>query len=500
MSRSIFYGDIHNHNAHGYGVGSIERSVDIARTHLDFFAFTGHSSWHDMVRMEGGRELHWSKGFARLRETWPRVQKVIADANRDGAFCAFLGFEWHSSRYGDQCVVFPGDHRPICYADSVAALRRFCVEERALMIPHHLAYPTGHRGVDWDQFDECCTPVVEVFSEHGNSEDDRGPFTFHTHSMGGRETANTVRAALARGLRFGFVGSSDDHAGFPGAYGEGLMAALCDDLSRERILEAIRARRVYALTGDRIEVEFTVDGATMGESIEAGASVEVAYRVAGRDELDVVEVIQDGVVVHRSYPNPAVDPTQALASPVQVRLEWGWGPWGALALDRVTDWAFDVRLSGGRILRHFPCLQSMPFDEQRRHRFVYQPDGSLGIGALSVASYTARQNAYRENPNQSVVLELAGDASATLTVDMTAPVAMRTEITLGRLLEGSSHHFTGPFPKEAWQWHRVVPLAASALADRVVLPVPPTRSHVYLRVRQKNGHMAWVSPVFVNHR
>ena len=87
MSWSIFYGDIHNHNAHGYGVGSIERSVDVARTHLDFFAFTGHSSWHDMERMEGGREMHWSKGFARLRDTWPQVQQVIADANRDGAFC-----------------------------------------------------------------------------------------------------------------------------------------------------------------------------------------------------------------------------------------------------------------------------------------------------------------------------------------------------------------------------------------------------------------------------
>ncbi len=175
MSHSIFYGDIHNHNAHGYGVGSIERSVEVARGHLDFFAFTGHSSWHDMQRMEGGRELHWSKGFARLRETWPRVQAVIADANRDGRFCAFLGFEWHSSRYGDQCVVFPQDHRPLFYADHIQALRAFCMQERALMIPHHLAYPKGHRGVDWEHFDECCTPVVEIFSEHGNSEDDRGP-------------------------------------------------------------------------------------------------------------------------------------------------------------------------------------------------------------------------------------------------------------------------------------------------------------------------------------
>ena len=54
-SHRILFGDIHNHNGHGYGVGSIERSIEVARTHLDFFAFTGHMQWHDMQPMEGGR-------------------------------------------------------------------------------------------------------------------------------------------------------------------------------------------------------------------------------------------------------------------------------------------------------------------------------------------------------------------------------------------------------------------------------------------------------------
>ena len=49
----ILYGDIHNHNAVGYGVGSLERAIDIARHHLDFFSFTGHSHWHDMEPMGG---------------------------------------------------------------------------------------------------------------------------------------------------------------------------------------------------------------------------------------------------------------------------------------------------------------------------------------------------------------------------------------------------------------------------------------------------------------
>jgi hypothetical protein len=492
MSFRVLYGDIHNHNAHGYGVGSIERSLEVARTHLDFFAFTGHSSWHDMPAMEGQRERHWIDGFKRLKDTWPRVQQAIADGNRDGEFCAFLGFEWHSSQWGDQCVVFPGDHRPLHYASDPERLRQFCRDERALMIPHHLAYPTGRRGVNWNAFSEECTPVVEIYSEHGNAEDDRGPFAYFTHSMGGRETANTARAALDAGRRFGFVASSDDHAGFPGAYGEGLMAALVEDFSREGILEAIRARRTYALTGDRIEVEFTVQGTPMGASLETGGQAQASFSVRGRDELDVVEIIQDGRVVHRAH---AADGPAAISGPVQVRLEWGWGPWGALALERVCDWAMQLRLSAGRIARIFPCLQSMPFDEQRRHRFERQ-----GETGLAIRSYTSRRNAYRENPNQSVVLEFEAPADATLELELSEPVAQRTTVKLADLARGSHHEFTGPFPKEAWQWHRLVPLAASSVSGSCRLEVPSARSYAYLRARQKNGHTAWASPVFMNYR
>jgi hypothetical protein len=496
MSRyRILYGDIHNHNAHGYGVGSIERSLEIARSHLDFFAFTGHSGWHDMPAMEGGRERHWIDGFRRLKDTWPRVQQVIADGNRDHAFCAFLGFEWHSSRWGDQCVVFPGDHRPLFHTDDPHRLRRFCVDERALMIPHHLAYPSGSRGVNWDAFDEECTPVVEIYSEHGNGEEDRGPLTYFSHSMGGRQTSNTARAGLQAGLRFGFVGSSDDHAGFPGAYGEGLMAALVEDFTREAIFAAIRARRTYALTGDRIEVDFAVDGAPMGSTIEAGSGVEVSFAVRGRDEIDVVEIIQDGHVVHRAFADHTAGLDAALAAPVQLRLEWGWGPWGALALDRVCDWAMQVGVQHGRLLRHFPCLQSMPFDEQRRHRFARSGDRGL-----SIRSYTARHQAYRENPNQSVVLELEATGATLLTLDLSEPVAQSSSVRIADLHAGSHHLFTGGFPKEGYQWHRLLPMAASSLHGRCALPVPAGRSHVYLRARQKNGHVAWASPVFINHR
>jgi hypothetical protein len=199
--------------------------------------------------------------------------------------------------------------------------------------------------------------------------------------------------------------------------------------------------------------------------------------------------------VHRAFADDAVDAARAFEGPLQVRLEWGWGPWGALALDRICDWAMRIDVEQGRIRRFFPCLQSMPFDEKRRHRYTQSGDTGLDI-----RSYTARQNAYRENPNQSVVLELDGTPDTVLRLALTEPAQQASGVTLRELFDGSRNLFTGGFPKEGYQWHRLLPSPASAVRGSCTLAVPEGRSFVYLRARQKNGHVAWASPVFINYR
>lgn len=493
---AIFYGDIHNHNGLGYGKGSLERSIDIAKTHLDFFAFTGHAAWHDLVAMEGGREQHWLDGFRRHNDAWDHIQRLTAAHHRDGEFVHFLGYEWHSSAFGDHCVVFPADHQPLYLPDHVEALRRFCAERQALMIPHHIAYPTGNRGVNWEVFQpDATTPVVEIYSEHGNAEHDRGPRTYFTHSFGGRVTANTAQAKLSGGAKFGFVASSDNHRGFPGAYGEGVMAVLAEELTRDAVMRAVRARRTYALTGDRIELRLAANGHEMGMEVPPAEQVEVAYDVAGRDELEMVELVHDGRTIHRAFPQEKPPAADAFADVVQVRLEWGWGPWKDLALDRITDWEMAVRVEGGQLRRVFPCLQSGPFSEEKRHRFT-RPNAN----ELHVQSYTSRLEAYRENPNQSAVLEIAGDPATRVRIDMTHPSASERTVTLEELFDGSAHVQTGPFPKESYMLHRLTPMAASrvqgrAVLDRADLSLP---GYLYLRVTQRNGQLAWSSPWFLS--
>ncbi|QDC10040.1 hypothetical protein FHY55_12635 [Oceanicola sp. D3] len=485
----IAFGDIHNHNGHGYGKGSIERSLDIAREHLDFFAFTGHSSWHDLDVASDERFQHFSKGFARLAETWPRVQTAIAEANEAEGFAAFLGFEWHSNFYGDQCVIFTEDHKEMCYASDIEGLRDFCREHNAFILPHHVAYPKGVRGLNWDEYDPELSPVIEIFSMHGCSESDTSPFPMKIGSPGGRSTDQTIQRNLAQGLRFGFTASTDSHRGFPGAYGEGLMAALVEDVSRDGVIDAIRNRRTYALTGDKIEVAFSVDGALMGADITASGQVEVEFDVQGRDQIDRVELVLNNEVVGSFGPEP--ETTGQGAS--QLRMEWGWGPWGDLDKSRVVDWAFDIEFEGTSLKRHFPCLTSGPFDEARRHRLTPVGDG------LSVISYSSRQEPSMGNPNQAVVMELQEIApDASVTVRMSAPVDMVREFKLADLMAGSAEVHTGGYPSESFQMHRIVPPELSRVTGRLAVPIPEGPSFAYLRVTQKNGQMAWSSPVFIN--
>jgi hypothetical protein len=108
-------------------------------------------------------------------------------------------------------------------------------------------------------------------------------------SLGIFESAGTPRATsketpgsfvtdfLAAGWRPGFVGTSDTRLSMPGnprgyaggdaRWSAGLTAILAKDLSRESVLEALRARRCYATTGPRYLLEFTVDGQDMGADI-----------------------------------------------------------------------------------------------------------------------------------------------------------------------------------------------------------------------------------------
>ncbi len=487
----LYWGDLHNHNSIGQIQGSLERSYDIARSHLDFFAFTAQSQWFDMVEIPGGRNAQFEKGFQAVRDNWEKIKALAEEYYKAGKFVPFIGYEVHSNT-GDFHILFPGSFAELVYLPNHQAWHEYAKKHDAIVIPHHPAYKPGWRGFDWANINPDVSPVVEIVSEHGNAESDRAPIRYIRHSMGGRYTKSTVQWLWEQGVQAGVVGSTDDHLGYPGAYGEGLAGVWAASLTREALMEAINARRTYAVNADRIRLDFKLNGRWMGETLAPVHAREISVKVKGEGVVDRVEVLKNNQVIHRNHPIDRKPGDSSWNKPVLCRIEYGWGPWAAFDMPRTCDWKFTVSVSGGKILSASPHFQSHPFDEERRDRV------SQTGKAVEVTSFTARQGAFEERPTKDVVLEIHGSPDTEVTLTMTEPTKMTVRKTLAELAVSTDIVFTGAFSSESVMFHRVVfpenYRTEFSFTDR---QMGAGTDWYNVRVVQTNGSLAWSSPIWV---
>ena len=491
-----YWGDLHNHNNVGYAQGSLERTFEIAREHLDFFAFTPHGHWHDIGHYVNHIEDKWHDGFAVTRKRWPDVLAMVRKYDAPGTFVPIAGYEWHSSSLGDYCVLFPTLEAELKMFDELPQLQRFARENGCLMVPHHPANRVGHRGANFAARDPSVSPVLEIFSEWGNAEHDRGPYPYIRHSHGGRWTRNTLHYLLAQGHRMGVIASTDDHLGYPGAYRQGLAAIKALALTRSAIFDALRQRRTYAVTGDRIALDFTLNGRMMGQELAYVRQRQLKVTVAGWDQVDRVEVLKNNRVIHRDFPMDRRTTQRSWDRPVLVRLEFGWGPWPSLGMARVADWDFRVTIEGGTLESVQPCFQSGPLEEGRRDRILDRSERGL-----RVRSFTARRQLMADNATKAVVLKLRGGPRTRLTVSFDAPSRHSVTRSLAELAESSEVVFMGPFPSESALIHRLV-FDEHARSEFTFTDTDDGERTIwyYVRVVQANGQLAWSSPIWVEAR
>lgn len=242
--------------------------------------------------------------------------------------------DWAQAAYDPGCfVTLPADERnPVSwtghhniYFRSIEAFLANAVgtedgepipkdPETVMLIPHHTGIgwegrPTVGVGlgaaVDWDAVDDHgLRPVMEIYSHHGQSElyDPQHILAYEFNRMRNPERRSNVSTAgpfyaqdyWMAGRRIGVIASSDEHSGQGGRRHGGLAAVFAGQLTREGIFDAIRSRRCYATTGERILVDFSVDGVTMGGCGERpeGARLPIMLRVWGTDLLLRVEILR----------------------------------------------------------------------------------------------------------------------------------------------------------------------------------------------------------------
>lgn len=463
-----FCGDLHGQ--HNVGSSTAEQYALSARDvgGIDFM------SW-------GVNDFHLTE------ENWRKINELSAKLNAPGRFVIFPGYEYSatSARGGDHNVIFLKEgqrlHRsgyaehdtrgydPTSDRYTMRDLVGTLKPDEVLIMPH-----IGGRRANLDTYDPRFMPFIEIYSDHGQFE-------------------WFLKDALTRGLKVGFVASSDDAFGKlgdspPGGSGlftvhGGLTCVYTHRLDRTALWEAFKARRVYATTGERIQMRFRANDHWMGEEIRPERPVTFSLQTSGTAPIERVEIYRGTELVKTHIPD------HTLARD-QIRIVWR----GAASRERArqTLWQGEARVAGNRVTGIAPYRLDQPLEQVSLAKEVINfstvtagdEDGVIatlaagGRGELQVRLRAGSRNQFGE---------LGEDAQA---MTLSVPLANLPDAGVTRTIPGVDRSVT------------VLPVR-SGLPSQVNLEwteaEPRSGTSAYwVKVMQSDGGTAWSSPIFVS--
>jgi len=485
----------------------VERSLEAAAQYIDFMPVIFYPALH-LVSRRGMADLEsrgWRDEFVPY---WETITELAKKHHRPGEFVTFPGYEWIGDRttWGDHNVVYLYDGQPLDLSLHIDDLYANLRTRDGIAIPHHSGYMPGHRSKDWSHYGEQLSPFAEIFSVHGSSESESSPLPMDRNTiMGPRVTGNTIQDGLAQGCRVGIIASQDGWR-FAGRHGTGLMACYAKELTRESLWEAFHARRVYGVTGDRIRLDFRINDYLMGDLFTATGSLKLTSRAVGTQAIDRIELLRNNrVVATHCHQGTWGVPTHGTAR-VKLQIEHGWG------LDASPEQGVVAKLWDARVSTEGCRIVSVEGRFSQRGQEIVSWDE---------ASCRYRMTTHGRASSQSVVLEVEGRLSASVTLDC----GTHSEtFALKELLAGSRVLFDpGETERRLKDVYDVDPRQYDTVEDKLygcsykikihqAVPqsgytaeleyedAPPEqgRSFYYVRVSQLNGQYAWSSPIWVD--
>ena len=285
-----YWGDIHVHthvSCDAVGNEPYEYAKDVSG--LDFAGVCDHCN-------------------AQLPEQWERIKQWARDHYESGRFVTILGYEGGVAGKSFHHNVYYPDLN-VCFDDATfvgdthmteEALREHLAKHGALSQLHQ----SGTCSTDMCEPYFESTRLIEIYSHWGQSEyyNPDHALAYEANRVRTPETRLTIsgrgpfyaRDAWALGKRYVTVGSSDDHSGQAGRAHRGVTAVYSDELTREGVFAALKNGACYATTGERILLDFRVNGRPMGSELEAQPGEELTFSVEiyGTNALCVVEAFR----------------------------------------------------------------------------------------------------------------------------------------------------------------------------------------------------------------
>jgi hypothetical protein len=298
----LMRGEFHRHTEISSDGGSDGPLVDAYRYLID----AADMDWAGCCDHDngGGREY-----------TWWLIQKHTDAYRMEGKYLPMFAYE--------RSVVYPEGHRNVVFASrGIRPLPRLAVMA-ADSAPTHApdtqmlyrylrqfdgiasSHTSGtDMGTDWRDNDAVREPVVEIYQgDRQNYEMPGAPRTNSAEdSIGGWRPLGFVSLALEKGYRLGFQASSD-HISTHLSY----CNLWVKDNTREGIMEALTARRIYGST-ENILADVRSGDHFMGEEFSVAAPPSIDVKLWGMKEFAHVYIVKDGQYVYSAQPNTiAVD-------------------------------------------------------------------------------------------------------------------------------------------------------------------------------------------------
>jgi len=498
----VFWGDFHKHLE---DVENADEIIGYAKYNLDVYCVLCYPFKWERIK---GALVETVGQRQEFLEWWEKLREAARKHNEEGRFVTFLGYEWHGNRthYGDHNVIYFEDG-PLDDSWEIEDLFQNLRGRRAMAIPHHTGYIEGHRGKNWNYHDPDLSPVMEVFSAHGSSEAIDGlQGLTNNRSMGPRASGGTFVDALDRGIRIGLI-ASNDGAGLPGSWPRGIAGIWAQELSREAIWEALKKRRTFGTTGDRISLWLQLNGEPMGAVIRNPSGARVKIDVEGVQPVELIELIHNGRVCSSHHHPGSWD--EKMAGEFKILVEFGWGPstrYGFRDVEQI--WRGRFRLDGGRLL-----------SVQPRFSMLGQSYLQAGEGECEFSLKTRRNDGY--GFRQGMVLRLEGDEDTVLGLSVEGEeIELRLSDTITRthlfpLLEESGRRVESEFgivegelrnPDIYYHNARKIRVHPSYPEESYLVhldledvEISPGNNYYYARVRQIDGQMAWSSPMWIEN-
>jgi hypothetical protein len=253
-------------------------------------------------------------------EDWKTISQQIAEFNEYHRFVTFLGFQWFADtpEEGLRQILYSKDNKPLLRkkdskSNTLKKIYKSHTPKDMISIPS-FTMAKGFQTTFEDYTPEY-ERVVEIYNAWGSSEctEEEGNLRpIQSESGEGIEetAAGSLRKALGRNCRFGFVaGGLDDRGVYEGLfesdqqqYSPGLTAIFALEHSREALFLALYNRACYATTGARIVIGFSIAGAFMGSELSTKAKPGLALNrhitgfAAGTAPIKEIQIIRNGIV------------------------------------------------------------------------------------------------------------------------------------------------------------------------------------------------------------